>query len=150
VTETPTAQKTTHPLGEDGGFEDDPGHCIVLYDGLYECSVSITENGDAMELSTPLCLVCADDRERMFERALHLNLHGAATRGATISLDANLPVLLLRQRQTVERLDPLWLSDALTQIMNTARMVRRELTAGAVAETEPAVETTRLTAVMRP
>jgi hypothetical protein len=99
---------------------------ILAFDGIYECSFTVSDDANAIEFSTPLCLVGAD-RERLFEQALRLNLHAAATRGAAISLHSDASVLVLRVRQRAGHLDAQWLSQTLMEIVDTARTIRREL-----------------------
>lgn len=112
---------------------DEAGNEFVLsFDGIYECIFSIVEGTDAVDFSTPLCLVGAN-RTTLFERALRLNLHGAATRGGAISLCADRSVLSLRIRLTATVLDAEWLALTLTDLVDTARTIRRELGDAGVA-----------------
>jgi hypothetical protein len=65
------------------GIEEDGIHLVLPYDEIYECRVSLSEDAERIGFSAPLCRV-KDHPERMFERALALNLHGVRTRGASI------------------------------------------------------------------
>jgi hypothetical protein len=99
---------------------------ILSFDGIYECSFCVVEDGAALEFATPLCIV-QRDCDRLFERALSLNLHGAATRGASIALQPDGSVLVLRFRHRGETLDADGLSLILLSLIETARTIRREL-----------------------
>ncbi|WP_129781750.1 CesT family type III secretion system chaperone [Peristeroidobacter soli] len=99
---------------------------ILTVDGIYECSFTVCDAEDAIEFSTALCLVGAD-REQLFEQALRLNLHAAATRGAAISLHPDASTLVLHIRQRASHLDAQRLSQSLIDLLDTARTLRHEL-----------------------
>jgi hypothetical protein len=105
-------------------LEREADRLILFYDEIHECAVSILSDGAAMELSTPLMFVF-QERERAFEAALGLSLHGVGTRGARIFLDGD--ALMLGRRLSLDSCDSAAIADSIASFIESARSVRDEL-----------------------
>jgi hypothetical protein len=129
-----------HAIAAEAGaeVEEDGIHLVLPYDEIHECRVSVSEDGERIGFSAPLCRV-RDNPERMFESALALCLHAARTRGASICLHENPEALVLHSAQPVGRLNQDWLSTTLAQFIDTARALRHELTANDAPRSAPAL-----------
>jgi hypothetical protein len=112
------------------GMEDDipvdatGDNIIVSYDDFNECVVAATKAGDAVEFRAPLFAFAAEGRDKLFEEALKLNLHGG---DAAVALSDTAPVLLLRHRVAAEGLHQRELREALAGFIEATQTAREQL-----------------------
>jgi hypothetical protein len=98
---------------------------IVCYDDFNECVVAATSAGDAVEFRAPLFAFAAENRDKLFEEALKLNLDSGADGAVALSDDA--PVLLLCHRVAAEGLHQRELREALVDFIETTQSARERL-----------------------
>lgn len=124
-------------VGDDLGVPlelDQDGTATFEYDDLFECVVAVSDIHDLVGLSTPLCVVGDEARDRLHEAVLRLNLDPTVTGGATIALAHQTPVLTLRHQLVPDGLDAAGLAASLARFVDAAGMVRERLSeAGAEA-----------------
>lgn len=126
-------------VGDDLGVPlelDQDGTATFEYDDLFECVVAVSDTHDLVGLSTPLCVVGDDARDRLHEAALRLNRDTEASGGAAIALSHQAPVLVLCHQMRPDGLDAGGLAASLARFIDVAGTVRERL-AEAGAEAAP-------------
>lgn len=109
-------------LGVDAHLSKD-GSCSLLLNNNLIITVQVPEEGDRFFLFTPLGSLPQDDAEKAFyicTRALELNAFQGATRGGSIGLVPDEPLLIYTSTHSIEGCDEQIFADIVAFFYETA------------------------------
>lgn len=104
---------------------------IISIDDFVECAVAPAKVEGLIEFRAPLFAFGPENRDRLFEQALKLNLGGD---GIAVAVSDRGPILLIRRTVTAEGLQQREFEEALKGFVAATRLVRDALADSAKGE----------------